>query len=209
MEKMLVTQALNELKTLDARIYRATTNASFVAAAKTENPNVTPSVTKEKFIKDAKASLDSIKSLIARRDAIKTAVVASNANTIVKIGENEYTVAKAIEMKNSIQYHRNVLSAMKRQRDLALSTMNSNNSKMEDKLDKHVETIFGKEGKNNIKQNEYDAVAKPFRAANEFSLVDPLHIDDEIEALERFIEDFDSNVDSALQVSNCTNYIEL
>ena len=56
MEKMLVTQALNELKTLDSRINRAIRNAAFIAGAKTSDAKVGPGLTKEDFIKDAKAS---------------------------------------------------------------------------------------------------------------------------------------------------------
>ena len=46
MEKILVTQALNELKTLDSRIMRAINSATFVTSAKICEKNVTSNMSK-------------------------------------------------------------------------------------------------------------------------------------------------------------------
>lgn len=56
-EKMLVTQALNELKLLDSRINREIRTASFVSAAKKSEKKVTPNVTKEEFNANAKSEM--------------------------------------------------------------------------------------------------------------------------------------------------------
>ena len=209
MEKMLVTQALNELKTLDSRIDRAIRNASFIVQAKTSDSKVNPAVTKEDFIKDAKASYDSIEDLIKRREAIKTAVIESNAKTMIEICGKKISVAKAIDMKDSIEYKKKLLTQMTLQRDRAKSDMVAYNITMENKIDQLVSTAFGKESKQNIKPEDYDSIAVPYRTANEYSLVDPLKLDEKIEALERYIEDFEANIDAKLQVSNCVTYIEL
>ena len=79
MTEMLVTEALNELKTLDSRIDRAIKTAKFIADAKTADNKVTPSKTKEDFKTEAQSSYDTIDNLIKRRDNIKAAIVASNA----------------------------------------------------------------------------------------------------------------------------------
>ena len=209
MEKMLVTQALNELKTLDSRINRVIRNASFIASAKTSDSKVTPGVAKEDFIKDAKASYDSVEDLIKRRETIKSAVIESNAKTMIEICGEEISVAKAIDMKDSIEYKKTLLIQMKTQRDRAKSDMVSHNIIMENKIDQLVSTAFGKESKQNIKPEDYESIAVPYRTANEYSLVDPLELDKKIEELERYIEDFEANIDSKLQVSNCVTYIEL
>lgn len=57
MEKMLVTQALNEIKLLDGRISRAIDTGNFVAAAKLSESKVTSTITKDDFTKNAKASM--------------------------------------------------------------------------------------------------------------------------------------------------------
>ena len=208
MEKMLVTQALNELKTLDARIGRAIRSASFIAGAKTSDTKVAPGVTKEDFIKDAKASYDSVDDLIKRREAIKSAIIESNAKTMIDICGENISVAKAIDMKDSITYKKQLLNKMVTERDKVKTNVASQNIVMENKIDQLVSTAFGKESKQNIKPEDYDSIATPYRTANEYSLVDPLKLDDKIEELERYIEDFESTVDAKLQVSNCVTYIE-
>ena len=208
MEKILVTQALNELKTLDSRIDRAIRNASFIVQAKTSDSKVNPAVTKEDFIKNAKASYDSVEDLIKRREVIKTAVIESNAKTMIEICGEKISVAKAIDMKDSIEYKKKLLTQMTLQRDIAKSDMAAYNITMENKIDQLVSTAFGKESKQNIKPEDYESIAVPYRTANEHSLVDPLKLDEKIEALERYIEDFEANIDAKLQVSNCVTYIE-
>lgn len=208
MEKMLVTQALNELKTLDARISRAIRNAAFIASAKTSDTKVSIGTTKENFIKEAKASYASVEDLIKRRETIKSAVIESNAKTMIDICGEEISVAKAIDMKDSIIYKKQLLAQMVNQRDKAKSNMVSQNITMESKIDQLVSTAFGKESKQNIKPEDYDSIAVPYRTSNEYSLVDPLELDKKIEELERYIEDFEANIDSKLQVSNCITYIE-
>lgn len=208
MEKMLVTQALNELKTLDARIHRAISGAVFVAAAKTSEKKVNPNTTKEDFIKDAKAAQDSIRALIERRAKIKAAVIESNAKTEIEVCGMTHTIADVIDMKTSIEYWRRLLETYKTQFGRASAEMNRANVNMEMKIDQLVETTFGKESKTSIKAEDYAAIANPYRANNEVSLVDPISIAEEIKNLENFIEEFTSTVDSKLQISNCTTFIE-
>lgn len=209
MESMLVTEGLNELKTLDSRIYRAISNAQLVTAAKTSNSNVTPNCTKEEFKKNAISSLDSIKALIDRREKIKAAIIESNAKTEVEICGKMYTIARVIDMKSSIKYKEELLYAMSTQLDLATKTMNKQNAEMESKIDQLVSAAFGKDSKVSVKDTEYTAIAAPYRANNEVSLVDPIEIKHRIEELKSFIEEFKATVDSKLQISNCVTYIEI
>lgn len=208
MEKMLVTQALNELKTLDSRIDRAIENALLVVAAKTSDKKVKPGCTKEKFEKEAKAYYQSISDLIKRREVIKSAVVESNAKTMVDICGNTYSVAKVIDMKNSIKYYEELLTEMECQFESAEALMNKNNNNMEQKIDNLIATAYGKESKVNIKSDEYESIAVPYRKSNEYSLVDPIDIKSEIDKLRNYIDEFKSNVDSVLQISNCVTFIE-
>ena len=208
MEKMLVTQALNELKVLDSRISRAIRDAAFIAGAKTSDSKVSPGTTKEDFNKDAKASYDSINDLIKRRESIKSAIIESNAKTMIEVCGENISVAKAIDMKDSIIYKKQLLTQMVTQRDSAKSKVAKENIVMESKIDQLVSTAFGKESKQNIKPEDYDSIANPYRASNEYSLVNPLELDKKIEELERYIEDFEANIDSKLQVSNCVTHIE-
>lgn len=209
MNEMLVTEALNELKTLDSRIDRAIRTAKFIADAKTADKNVTPSKTKEDFKADAQSSYDTIESLIKRRDNIKAAIVASNAVTTVDICGETMTVAKAIDTKASLAYKKALLRAMKNQRDLAVSSMNSKNAELEKKIDNVVLNSYAAKDKSSVKSEDYDAIAVPMRNSGEVSLVDPLELDKKIANLEQYIEEFDATVDAKLQISNCVTKISV
>ena len=208
MEKMLVTQALNELKTLDSRIMRAINSATFVTSAKICEKNVTSNMSKEDFNKNAKADLQSIDDLINRRKNIKAAIVASNAVTMVTVAGVEMTVAAAIERKTSIEYERSLLRQMKNQYLTSQQKVDAKNTEMEAAIERLVATAFGKDSKTNIKSDDYSAIADPYKEKNEWALVDPIDILNQITKREEEIDEFISSVDSQLQISNCTNYIE-
>ena len=208
-EKMLVTVALNELKTLDSRINKAINQAAFVEASKISEKNAKVGKTKVDFSQEAKAALDSINDLIARREKIKAAVIASNAVTEVEIAGQKMTVAKAIDTKESIGYKSLLLEVLKDQFYSARMKVNKQNEIMNDKIDKLIETAYGKEGKDKISEADYDAIATPYKKANEFDLVDPIGAEAKIKELDEYIEKFNSTVDSVLQISNCVTYIEI
>lgn len=204
---MLVTQGLNELSLLDSRINKAISNGAFISPAKTNEKKVTPNKTKEDFASEARASYQSIMDLIARRDRIKKAIVASNAVTEVSINGETMTVASAIELKSSIAYKEQLLKELTEQHREAVFAVNRKNTELEQKIDNFVsQNISGKDSK--AKKEDYDELVKPIRFAGEYSLVDPLNITDIIHELDQYIEGFESEVDSVLQISNCTTWIE-
>lgn len=206
MEKLLVTQALNELKLLDSRIVNEICKSKFVASAKTVEKNITPYCSKENFITKAKASYDSINALIERKSKIKAAVIASNATTKVEINGVTMTVAEALELKTSIGYKQDMLTDMKAQLASAKSEMEKKNLDLERKIDNILETMVSKDAK--TKKDDFKEITDPMRTNGEYSLVDPLRIEDVIEKLENEIDGFKSNVDSVLQISNCITTIE-
>lgn len=207
MEKMLVTQALNELKLLDDRINKAINDAVLVIAAKRSEKKVTPNLTKEEFEIRAKAGYQSILDLIERRKKIKAAVVTSNAVTEVTVHGEEMTVAEAIERKSTIDYEISLLRQMQGQWGAQNREMNMQNIRMEERIDKYIETFVGKDT-SKAKDNELEAMIKPMRESGEYALVDPLSIEKKIADLDDYIKGFRSEVDAILQISNCTTYIE-
>lgn len=208
-ETMLVTQGLNELKTLNARINRAIESSSFIVAAKTVDKNAVPGTTKEDFNANAVSSMQSIEALIERREKIKAAIIASNSVTEVEIAGEKMTVAKAIDTKESIGYKEYLLSTMKNQYELAVANVNRTNVAIDRSIESLITTAYGKEGRERVSESDYESIAKPYKTANEVSLVDPLKIKEKIDTLEKYIEDFKANVDAQLQISNCITTIEV
>ena len=207
MEKMLVTQALNQLKLLDDRINKAINDAVLVIAAKRSEKKVNPNLTKEEFEIRAKAGYQSVLDLIERRKKIKAAVVTSNAMTKVIVHGEEMTVAEAIERKSTIDYEISLLRQMQSQWGVQNREMNMQNMRMEERIDKYIETFVGKDT-SKAKDNELEAMIKPMRESGEYALVDPLSIEKKIADLDDYIKGFKSEVDAILQISNCNTYIE-
>lgn len=208
-EKMTVHKALAELKLLDDRINKAIAEGIYCVANKHSNDKIN-GIPLDEYTKAMQGRYDKAVDLINRRKAIKRAVVLSNATTKVKIADVEYTVAEAIEMKNhGVDFDQTLMNAMKRHYDMAQICINEKNGKdLEDRADQYVTAIYGqKEGKTNTA--DIEKVKQDFLTANSYELVDPLHVLDKIEDLEKKINDFMAEVDSALSVSNALTEITI
>lgn len=208
LRKISITEALNELKLYDIKINKATNSHKYVGATK-KSSNLIGVQNKDIFSDNAKAGYQSVKDLIANRNKLKSLIVKSNATTEVTINDKVMTVAEAIERKNSIQYEINLLNTLKLQYSSASNTVLTENKKVEMQIDKMLEAFTGKDSDKKISKEDQTAISEPYRTANEFELVDPLNIYDEIQKLEEDIDGFDSNVNTVLVLSNATTFIEV
>lgn len=208
-ETMTVHKALAELKLLDSRISKAIMDGVYCVAKKHSAEKI-GGVTVDEYIAMMQSRYDKANDLINRRKAIKKAVVLSNAVTKVKIADVEYTVAEAIEMKNhGINFDETLMSVMQEHYDSAQITIKAENGReLEERAERYVTEIYGnKEGKKNTA--DIEKVKTDYLTANQFELVDPLHILDKIEDLEKRISDFTAEVDSALSTSNALTQITI
>lgn len=208
MKKITITEALNELKLYDAKIYKAINSASFVDAAKKSADKV-GNIKKETFNERAKASYQSVTDLIKNRMAMKSAIVKSNATTTLEVAGRTMTVAEAIEYKSSIEYEQALLNTMTSQYNKASAKNDKENKRVDDKVDELLATLIGKDSDKKIDEASQKAVEEPYRKNNEFELVDPLSVFDKISALDEKVSSFLSEVDSKLSISNSTTFIEV
>ncbi|MBO4973700.1 MAG: hypothetical protein J6D17_02875 [Bacteroides sp.] len=201
-EKMSVHKALCELKTLDSRIQKSIQQAVFVFANKHANTKIS-GVPVGEYSAEVKAAYQSVKDLIARRDAIKRAVTLSNAAVKVVIGGKEYTVAEAIEMKNhGISHLQLLLRKLETDNQRARRESDNNNGEaLEDRADEYVKSLYGNVDMKGASE-EIKKVRADFIAAQTMEIVDPIGIRAEMERLEKEINDFTVEIDSALSVSN-------
>ena len=209
MEQILVTKGLNELKLLDSRINRKIEEGEFIAAAKLSVQNVNGKITKEAYKANAKADYQSIVDLIKRRNNIKSAIIQSNAVTKVDIAGKIMTVAEAIDKKSSIEYEISLLEKLTMQYKTSSDIIIKENEKVDYSIEQLLNTAYGKEGKEKITQASYDAIAEPYRKANEYALVDALDGEQLIKEMNQNIQRFLSEVDTALQISNSTTIINI
>lgn len=208
-EKMTVHKALAELKLLDGRIDKAIAEGIYCVANKHSNDKIN-GIDITEYKKLMQGRYDKVVNLIDRRKALKKAVTLSNAVTKVTINGNEYTVAEAIEMRNSGILHEDTLCKfMEEQYKKALAEIKTRNEgELEERAEDYVKAMFGqKEGKANTAEAE--KLRKEFIANNSYELLDPLKINEKIEALEKNISDFMSEVDAALSTSNALTEITI
>ena len=207
-EVMTVHKALCELKMLDKRINESIMSAEFCRANKHSNVKIDGGTIAE-YEAAAVSKYQSTMDMIIRRDAIKRAVVASNAATEVTIGGNRYTVADAVELRrHGLSYRRTLLQAMTLQLKRVRSTIEQKNGEeLTRAADKMVEVYYGRQTDVKAITEEMKATREKFIEDNTYELLDPIRVENRIRELDKEITAFETEVDSALSVSNAVTEI--
>ena len=206
--RISITEALTELKLYDSKINKAISSAVFVGAKK-KSSDAVGFMKVSSFNDNARSGYQSVMDLIQNRNNLKKAIVQSNAVTTVEIAGVTYTVAEAIEKKSSISYLENLLYSMKEQWNKAVTTVDKENKRVDQQVDKMLETFVGKDSEKKISDNDFAAISNPYRDKNEFELVNPLDLYTKIQTLEADIDAFRADVDVRLSISNSVTYIEV
>lgn len=207
MREITIHEALGKLKLLNNKIESKIDSAMLISSKKNAADKVLgTNLTTEEFAKATKAEYSSINDLIKLADEIKSKIVISNATTKIKIGEKEMTVAQAIEKKKSIEFKEELLRRMKNSYSYNIRKVEDANSLVESNLDNKISDLIS-----NAKENSksLEEVMNMYRENNGYSLIDPLKLEDKIKELSDEIDEFKSNVDICLSVSNATTVIEI
>lgn len=200
---MSVHRGLSELK-LYANKIASLNSGSFVVANKQSNKTIGG-----RSIEDVnnliKGNFDSMVALIENRKRIKDAIVKSNAATNVTIAGKIMTVAEAIERKASIEFERNFLRILQNQFSQQNNLVEQQNLQLPTKLESFLEATLGeKRDVATVKD-----LTKTFEDNNKYVLIDPNHIQDYIQALDKSINEFASQVDYTLSESNATTFFDV
>ena len=198
-EILTATRALNELKLLDKRISKKIQQSCFVSTMVGKNV--------EDIYCKAKEDLQSVNDLIDRRESIKAALMRSNSITTIRILGKEMTVAEAIERKSSIKYLEYLLAELKNQRRQVMNTIEDANERAQDKLDRILESTFGKDLK--ARPSEIADVSEAFWKTNKMEIHDVVNISDKIDELDEYIDNFNNEVDLCLSEANARTEIEV
>jgi len=200
---MSVHRGLSELK-LYANKIASLNSSSFVIANKQSNK-----IIGGRSIEDVnnliKGNFDSMVALIENRKRIKDAIVKSNAATNVTIAGKIMTVAEAIERKASIEFERNFLRILQDQFSQQNNLVEQQNLQLPTKLESFLQATLGeKRDVATVKD-----LTKTFEDNNKYVLIDPNHIQDYIQALDKSINEFASQVDYTLSESNATTFFDV
>lgn len=207
-ESMTVHSALCELKMLDKRIQKKIGETIFCNTNRHSSQKLNGKTIGE-FNQSALENYQSIVDLIARRKAIRNALSLSNAKTIIKIDGQEYTVAEAIEMRKcGLDNENRLLSVMEDHFTKCKNLMErENGQRLIDKADEYVRGLY--DSKEKINTDDVTKVRDTYIAQNTIDFIDPLNIEEKINALSVRVDTFTANVDAALSVSNAVTMIEI
>lgn len=205
MTQISVTRALAQIKSLNAKIQRATA-APFIALAVGGKPQNFTGNTQE-VETQLRANLQSVKDMIEQRDKLKVAIVKSNAITSLEVNGKTYTVAGAIEHKGSIEFLVALAQQLQAQSRQAIQQVERANVDVEKRLEQLTLAAAGKDRK--VDPEELAAIRDPFLKNNAATIIDPSNIQKATENLLAEIEEFKLNVDFALSESNAVTLIEV
>ena len=209
METLTITRVLRELKTLDSRIEKGISNLKTldVRQNKYKGKALDSNQTQEEFEKKAKADYMSVTDLMERRSKFKSALMRANATTKAKIGDKELTIAEVLELKNSLPYKQQLYRRLKHDFSQYQDKVQKARQALDGQVEKLVEQNTGKDRKADAE--DYKKIAGPFIDANEIHLVDPLKLEDKINALDEEIELITADVDIVLSEVNARTEINI
>lgn len=208
-ETMKVLEGLAALKIQESRIEKATTNMKLISVKKSSAKNVDASMSVEEFGNNAKASYTSATTLINRYLAIKEAINEFNASTKINVCGQQMTVASAIYLKDyGINQKKKLLKIMESQLNEAdCAVIRANGDKLDEAAERNASVAF--DGDPKVDKDRYNDFLEAYKSKNQLVLVDPIGLRAEVEKLSEEIANFESSVDSAIQIANAIHDITI
>lgn len=214
MERLLVTQALDERDLLVKKINDKIKNLQVIDTIKANEDRVlNKRISRAEFERQAKSSLQQVEDLIARHQRIDTAIVASNAATKIETEYGIFTVAGAIALRNRLRSGQNEMDFEGRLYQhlnmcymMMLEEMESRNRKLQTTAETMRLSILGKDAK--VKEDQPLAVVEAYVRENTTELVDPLDVRKKMETMKEKKEALLAELETKIKVSNATTFIE-
>jgi len=201
-QKITITRALVELKTIDKRILKKIDEGLFISiCGELRKPDTRAT--------HAQSNYDSIRDLLERRVNIKSSIVISNATSKVRICEREMTVAEAIELKSSIKNYKVLLEQMRRQYGEAVQNVEHLNNRARSVLENSISPASDSQKEGISDPQNMAEYSKQYMKVNGVELFDPIALNDKIALIDKFITDFENEVDFILSERNATTFIEI
>lgn len=215
MEKMLMTQALDERDFLAKKIADKIARASFVDDIRHNAETACSSrMFRQDFSRDAKSSYQQIQDLIDRYERLDAAIVASNANTIIHTSVGDFSVAAAISLrarlrgqgKQDTDFEAMLLRKMSNELKKALEYAERKNQDLQTAAETMQTAILGKDSR--TKDDSPLSVVDAYIRENTTELLDPLEVQKKAIDLKEKSDRLLSELETAIKVSNATTMIE-
>lgn len=215
MEKILITQALDERDLLKKKIIDKIDKACFVDTIKKNEDTVKRAkITREDFKNQAEANYQQIESLIDRFQRIETAIVLSNAINKITTSYGTYTIAEALSIKrrlkddgNDEDFENYLYDKLQEDYDSFSITVDNKNKELQSVAENMRLSILGKDNK--TKDDRPLDVVETYVKENTTELVDPLKIKTLIDKLIERKDKLLREIETQIKVSNATTFIEI
>jgi hypothetical protein len=216
MEKMLITQALDERDFLRTKITDKINKLSgnMVAVVKASDTTTASGLTIDEFKEKVKSSYQSIQDLIKRYRAINIAINNSNNTETVTVKGKTYTRSEAIALrseylsKNSIDKMLN--DVITREASDGLYRYQTNLDRFAAHKRDYINAFLGKDRtKDSINDDKLIETIENFISKDNPILIDPLEITKNYDSLTQEATEFFKELETAIKVSNATTFIEI
>lgn len=206
MTQITIHDAFAKAKILKKRIPQKAKELKFVMYKRTQNKKVNGIDVKDAE-NEIKSQYQSLKDDVKLLEEIYSKVSQSNATTKIVVNKKEYTITEALSIKNMINdYKKEILVYMTNCYDHNIDMINRKNEDLDIKADTYITNVYGS---SDSKEKDIREERNKYIEDNTFVLVDPLNITQKMNNLKNELDNFESEIDSALSVSNSTTFIEV
>lgn len=204
-KEFTLTRALVELKLYDSKIEKAIKDLKPVSYA-INKIVVDYRQTKEEFLDNYKAQMQSVSDLRKNKTVLKNALMKANAETIVKIGEKEYTILEALNRKNDIRTEQMLISQLKNHLNNAIARTENIKNDIESNIEK---TINSRSSSSSNQSKDYVQTIRDSYKDQMPELVNADVVEKLITEKEAEITEFIAEVDFALSEINAITKIKV
>ncbi|MCI6240156.1 MAG: hypothetical protein MR625_02900 [Clostridium sp.] len=215
MEKMIVTQALDERDLLKKKIRDAIAKCDFVAVQKPGDDVIAQDKQKvADYEAEVKASFQSIRDMMDRYTRLDAAILLANATTKIEVAGKTMTRAAAINLRKMMKGQgladTDFTDAMIRKMTTDLDRARLKIAKSQEVADRQREVMSNSLVSSDKKVLSEDNLKSITAYCDNLvlKLVDPIDIEKTIADMQEKWDNLTTNLESAIRISNATTYVE-
>lgn len=206
-ETMTVAEALETLKTIEKKLGNSIDVFIPCRANKVKESNC-DGIPKDRWKEENLAVFHSVVSLLNRRRALKEALNTSNAQTKIKVCGREMSIAAAIDMKQyGISFYEDFLSRIANINAAEARRVNDINLRVDMEAQKSAEAIHCSNSDNKPNPEDFKKTVDDYVASHRYELFSAINVEKEIHNLQDFIDNFTTEINSKITISNATTNI--
>lgn len=215
MEKMIVTQALDERDLLKKKIRDAIAKCDFVAVQKPGDDVIAQDKQKvADYEAEVKASFQSIRDMMDRYTRLDAAILLANATTKIEVAGKTMTRAAAINLRKMMKGQgladTDFTDVMIRKMTTDLDRARLKIARSQEVADRQREVMSNSLVSSDKKVLSEDNLKSITAYCDNLvlKLVDPIDIEKTIADMQEKWDNLSTNLESAIRISNATTYVE-